>query len=58
MLEHLTARNVEFTTRQVSDHGLFQVFLFDPNGVKIELNYENSEAAGIAPELLASQMTG
>ena len=58
MLEHLTAKTVTYTTRQVSEHGLFQIFLFDPNGVKIELNYENSEAAGIQPELLASQMAG
>ncbi len=51
MLEGLKAKGVEFTTRQVNDQGLFQIFLFDPNGVKIELNFENSEAAGIAPEL-------
>lgn len=56
MLDHLKAKDVSFTTRQVSEQGLFQIFLFDPNGVKIELNFENSEAEGIAPELLASQM--
>ena len=56
MLESLTAKGVDFTTRQVSEHGLFQIFLFDPNGVKIELNFENAEAEGIAPERLASKM--
>jgi catechol 2,3-dioxygenase-like lactoylglutathione lyase family enzyme len=47
MLTHLTAEGVAFETRQVDDQGLFQVFLFDPNGIKIELNFANSEAAGV-----------
>ena len=29
--------NIEFKERQVDDQGLYQLFLFDPNGVKIEL---------------------
>jgi len=28
----------------VSDQGLYQLFLFDPNGVKVELNFANDEA--------------
>jgi len=55
-IEHLKAKAVSFTTRQVSSQGLFQIFLLDPNGVKIELNFENAEADTIAPELLASQL--
>ncbi len=56
MLDHLTGEGIAFTTRQVSAHGLFQIFLFDPNGVKIELNFENAEADGIPPELLATSL--
>lgn len=56
MLLHLQRQNVEFTQRMVSDQGLFQLFLIDPNGVKIELNFANSEAQGIKPELMASDL--
>jgi catechol 2,3-dioxygenase-like lactoylglutathione lyase family enzyme len=34
----------------------FPVFLIDPNGVKIEFNFSNSEAQGIQPELMASEL--
>ncbi len=33
----------QFTSRMVNDQGLFQLFLMDPNDVKIELNFANSE---------------
>ena len=56
MMEHLRDRQVEFHQRMVSDQGLFQLFLFDPNGVKVELNFSNAEAQGIAPELMASAL--
>ena len=40
----------------VDDKGLFQLFLIDPNGLKIELNFSNTEAQGIRPELMASEL--
>jgi len=58
MLEHLTALGVPFKRRQVSDQGLYQLFLFDPNGVKVELNFANAEARGVRPELMASDLPG
>ena len=54
MLEHLRALGVEFKQRQVDDQGLYQLFMFDPNGIKIELNYANAEALGLQPELMAA----
>ena len=30
--------------------------MLDPNGVKIELNFANAEAEGLAPELMASAL--
>ena len=56
MLEHLTALKVDFKQRQVNDQGLYQLFMFDPNGVKVELNYANAEAEGMKAELMASEL--
>lgn len=56
MLAHLKDLGIAFTQRQVSNVGLFQLFLIDPNGVKVELNFLSAEADGIEPELLASSM--
>jgi len=56
MMERLRSKGVDFRQRQVDDQGLYQLFLFDPNGVKIELNFANAEAKGISAELMASQL--
>jgi catechol 2,3-dioxygenase-like lactoylglutathione lyase family enzyme len=56
MLARLKAEGVEFRERQVSDQGLYQLFLHDPNGIKVELNFANAEAAGLTPELRASDL--
>ena len=56
MLEHLKGEKVPFTQRRANGQALFQLFLYDPNGVKIELNYAAEEAEGIAPELMASDL--
>ena len=56
MMKHLRRHNVAFRQRMVSDKGLFQLFLIDPNGVKIELNFSNAETQGIQPELMASEL--
>ena len=56
MLEHLRALGIGFRQRQVNDQGLYQLFMLDPNGIKIELNFSNAEAAGLRPELMASEL--
>ena len=45
MLAHLASSGVEFRQRTVPNLGLHQVFLEDPNGVVIELNYPATEVA-------------
>jgi catechol 2,3-dioxygenase-like lactoylglutathione lyase family enzyme len=56
MLEHLKREKVAFSQRRANGQALFQLFLYDPNGIKIELNYAAEEAEGIAPELMASEL--
>lgn len=56
MMAHLRRKKITFTQRQVDNQGLYQLFLLDPNGVKIELNFSNTEANGIKPELMASEL--
>jgi hypothetical protein len=58
MFQHLRTRNIAFNERMVSDQGLYQLFLFDPNGVKVELNFANEEAIrhGINAPVKASEL--
>lgn len=53
-LAHLAKSGTEFQQRQVNAQGLYQLFLFDPNGVKVELNFALEEAQGIAAPVMAS----
>ena len=56
MLQHLKRAKVHFTQRRANGQALFQLFFHDPNGIKIELNYDAAEAEGIQPELMASEL--
>ena len=56
MMEHLKTQGIEFRQRRANGQALFQLFFYDPNGIKIELNYAAAEAEGIAPELMASDL--
>ena len=56
MLEHLRKEKIQFSQRRANGQALFQLFFLDPNGIKIELNYDAAEAEGIAPELMASDL--
>jgi catechol 2,3-dioxygenase-like lactoylglutathione lyase family enzyme len=56
MLEHLKKEKISFTQRRANGQALFQLFFHDPNGIKIELNYDAAEAEGIAPELMAADL--
>lgn len=47
MLAHLRQLNIAVREREVPGLGLHQVFLDDPNGVVIELNYPAAERAAL-----------
>ena len=56
MIAHLGRLWVEFKERQVNDQGLYQLFVFDPNRVKVELNYPAAEAEGRKAPVMASAL--
>jgi catechol 2,3-dioxygenase-like lactoylglutathione lyase family enzyme len=56
MIAHLEALGIEFRERQVDDQGLYQLFLFDPNGVKVELNFAAAEAKGRRAPVMAADL--
>jgi catechol 2,3-dioxygenase-like lactoylglutathione lyase family enzyme len=56
MIDRFEKKGIAFRERRVDNQGLYQLFLIDPNGVKIELNFEAAEAEGREPELMASAM--
>ena len=50
MRKRLQSKGMEFDSRQVPGGDLWQIFVNDPNGVMIELNYEAArEQSGSAP---------
>ncbi len=56
MTGHLDRMAIAYKERQVNDQGLYQLFLFDPNGVKVELNFSASEVKGRRAPVMASQL--
>jgi len=56
MAEHLLAEGVAYASRRASGQAVFQLFFYDPNGIKIELNYPAAEAEGIAAGLLVTDL--
>lgn len=47
MMAHLQQLGIEFRQRAVPGIGLYQLFLDDPNGVVVELNYPAHEKAAM-----------
>jgi len=56
MIGHLRRLGIAFRERQVDDQGLYQLFLLDPNGVKVELNFAAAEAKGRRAEVMVSDL--
>jgi catechol 2,3-dioxygenase-like lactoylglutathione lyase family enzyme len=49
MAQRLKSKGMAFEARQVPGGELWQIFVHDPNGVMIELNYEAALEQGAAP---------
>jgi hypothetical protein len=48
MKKRLESGRFEYDSRQVPGGDLWQIFVNDPNGVMIELNYEAAKEEGVA----------
>jgi catechol 2,3-dioxygenase-like lactoylglutathione lyase family enzyme len=57
MMTQLEREKITFSRRRANGQALFQLFFYDPNGIKIELNYDAAEADGIEAEVVASDFT-
>ncbi len=45
MVERLKSRGLEYDLRRLDDANVWQLFFFDPNGAKVELDFDLSEPA-------------
>jgi catechol 2,3-dioxygenase-like lactoylglutathione lyase family enzyme len=41
----LKTQNIKYELRQLPGYGTWQLFFFDPNGAKVEIDFDKSEAA-------------
>ena len=57
MMAQLEKEKIAFSRRRANGQALFQLFFYDPNGIKIELNYDAAEAEGVEAEVVASDFT-
>ena len=57
-LVHLDANNIEYVEQQTSGQDVYQVFLQDPNGITVELNFPVEEAVGRKVPVLALTLEG
>ncbi len=44
-IERLKSRGLEYDLRRLDDANVWQLFFFDPNGAKVELDFDLSEPA-------------
>lgn len=56
MAQRLKSRGMKYDARQVPGGELWQIFVNDPNGVMIELNYDAAKEQGAAPAEMASDI--
>ena len=43
MVAKLKARGIEFDLRRLPDYGTWQLFFYDPNDAKVEIDFDRSE---------------
>src|SRR5438309_10925365 len=56
IMAHLRRHKVQFSERRANGQALYQLFMVDPNGIKVELNFDAAEAQGMEPEITAEKL--
>jgi len=56
IMDRLKRHDVPFTDRRVDNQALFQLFLHDPNGVKVELNFSADEVKDRRASVMAEDL--
>jgi hypothetical protein len=44
-VKKLKAKGIAYELRRLPEYGTWQLFFFDPNGAKVEIDFDKSEAA-------------
>ncbi|MDP7548393.1 MAG: hypothetical protein QGF20_13965 [Alphaproteobacteria bacterium] len=57
-MAHLAAHNIECIEQQAGEQNLYQVFIQDPNGITVELNFPAEEATALTAPKLALDLEG
>jgi catechol 2,3-dioxygenase-like lactoylglutathione lyase family enzyme len=55
-IAHLREMKIGFNERRANGQALYQLFMYDPNGIKVELNFDAAEAVGLEPEVTAEKL--
>ena len=55
-MARLQEKGVQFNQRRANGQALYQLFMYDPNGIKVELNFDAAEAQGLDPEITAEKL--
>lgn len=58
MKRTLSARGIPFRERPVPDGPLWQLFVYDPNGIQLELNFHSGSEPGPGPDPANDQKRG
>ena len=58
MKQALAARAIPFRERPVPDSPLWQLFVYDPNGIQLELNFHSGSEPGPGPDPANDQKRG
>ncbi len=55
-MARLREKGVQFNDRRANGQALYQLFMIDPNGIKVELNFDAAEAQGLEPAITAEKL--
>ncbi len=55
-MAHLRRHHIEFNERRANGQALYQLFMYDPNGIKVELNFDAAEVGGLEPGITAEKL--